>query len=51
MGDEFSEDRKKGCIIPILNRGKRGKQLIIVFSVGGKHLEESWPFGGDWEAR
>lgn len=51
MGDEVSEDRKKGCIMPILNRGKRGKQLIIVFSVGGNHLEESWPFGRDWEAR
>lgn len=49
MGDEVSEDGKKGCTMPILNREKRGKQLIIVFSVGGNHLEESWTFGRDWE--
>lgn len=51
MGDEVSEGRKKSRIIPILNRVKRGKQLIIVFSVRGNHLEESRPFGRDWEAR
>lgn len=51
MADEVSRDRKKGCTMPILNRGKRGKQLIIVFSVEGNQSEESWPFGRDWEAR
>jgi len=30
MGDETAEEREKSCIMSILNRGKRGKQLIIV---------------------